>query len=91
MKRKKSIPIWLDDRIWTEILEPMLIGEPDQAERLARMWSYLLSEIEEGPDGVFRARQCLENGLRVTFAFSKSYKTCRARYEQRAANTSHRL
>src|SRR5215813_595331 len=82
MKRKKPIPTWLDDRLWTELLEPMLIGEPSHADRLARMWSYLLSEMEEGQDGVFRVRQCLENALRATFPFTKSYSACRARYER---------
>src|SRR5215475_2659176 len=74
----------LDDRVWTELLEPMLIGEPAQADRLARMWSYLLSEMEDGPDGVFRARQSIENALRVTFPFTKSYSIWRARYERAA-------
>ena len=81
MKRKESVLIWLDDRVWAKLLEPMLIGEPEQADDLARMWGYLLSELEDGPEGVHRARQCLENALRVTFHFSESNKRCRARYE----------
>ena len=82
MPHKKFVPTWLDDEVWLELLEPMMMDDPTRADRAARLWSYLLSEIDSGPEGVVRARQCLENALRVTFPFSQTCRKCRSEYER---------
>lgn len=67
---------WLDDQVWLELLEPILLKDPALAERAAKLWHHLLAEIESGPEGVTRAAQSLENALRLTFPFTKTYKAC---------------
>lgn len=67
---------WLDDQVWLELLEPILLKDPGLAERAAKLWHHLLAEIESGPEGVTRAAQSLKNALRLTFPFTKTYKAC---------------
>lgn len=76
MPGERTEPKWLDDRVWLDLLEPMLLEDSALAERAAKLWHYLLAEIESGPEGVTRAAECLENALRLTFPFTKTYKAC---------------
>lgn len=77
MQDDKTEPKWLDeDKVWLDLLEPMLLEDPALADRAARLWHYLLAEIERGPEGVTRAAQCIENALRLTFPFTKTYRAC---------------
>ena len=66
----------LDDRVWLELLEPLFLEDPNQADRAAKVWHRLLAEIESGPEGVTRAAWCLEDALRLTFPFTKMYRAC---------------
>ena len=72
---------WLDDEVWLELLEPMLMEDAALALRAAKLWHYLLSEIESGPLGITHARQCLENAIRLTFSFTEAHKACRTLFE----------
>ena len=71
----KPAPL-LDDKVWLELLEPLLLKDPSQADRAAKVWHRLLAEIESGPEGVTRAAWCLEDALRLTFPFTKMYRAC---------------
>lgn len=76
MPGERTEPKWLDDQVWLDLLEPMLLEDSALADRAAKLWHYLLAEIESGPQGVTRAAQCIENALRLTFPFTKTYKAC---------------
>ena len=76
MPDKKTEPKWLDDQVWLDLLEPMLREDSARADRVARLWHHLLAEIESGPERVTRAAQSVENALRLTFPFTKTYKAC---------------
>lgn len=71
----KTAPL-LDDRAWLDLLEPLFSEDPDQANRAAKVWHRLLSEIEGGEEGATRAAWCLEDALRLTFTFTRMYKAC---------------
>ena len=43
---------WIDDRVWLDLLEPMLSEDSALADRAAKLWHRLLAEIESGPEGV---------------------------------------
>ena len=70
-----------DDSIWLELFEAAFLDDDSVAEQAAKLWYYLLSQIESGPKGITAARQCLENGIRLTFPFTTTYKTCRSLFE----------
>jgi hypothetical protein len=76
MPDKRTEPKWLEDQVWLDLLEPMLLEDSALAERAARLWHHLLAEIESGPEGVTRAAHSLESALRLTFPFTKTYKAC---------------
>ena len=67
---------WLDDKVWLDLLEPLFLEDASQADRAAKLWHRLLAEIESGPEGATRAAICIENALRLTFPFTRVYKTC---------------
>ena len=70
-----------DDAIWLELFEAAFLEDPRLAETAARLWQSLVSEIEAGPQGVTRARQCLEQAIRLTFPFTETFKVCRDLFE----------
>lgn len=76
MPGERTEPKWLDDRVWLDLLEPLLLEDSAVADRAARLWHHLLAEIESGPEGVTRAAQCIENALRLTFPYTKTYRAC---------------
>ena len=70
------------DEIWLEIFEAAFLDDPDVAVKAARLFHYLLMQIESGPQGITNARQCLENGIRLVFPFTANYKACRDKFEE---------
>jgi len=46
---------WLGDKVWLDLLEPMLFEDSALADRAAQLWHHQLQEIESGPEGVTRA------------------------------------
>jgi hypothetical protein len=73
---------WLGDQVWLDLLEPMLLENPALADRAAKLWHYLLVEIESGPEGVTNAAVCLENALRLTFPFTTTYQACTTLFQE---------
>jgi hypothetical protein len=73
---------WLGDKVWLDLLEPMLFEDSALADRAAKLWHYLLLEIESGPDGVTNAAVCLENALRLTFPFTTIYQACMILFQE---------
>ena len=73
---------WLSDQVWLDLLEPMLSDDSALADRAAKLWHYLMVEIESGPEGITNAAVCLENALRLTFPFTTTYQTCMALFQE---------
>ena len=73
---------WLGDKVWLDLLEPMLLEDSALADRAAKLWHYLLVEIESGPEGVTNAAVCLENALRLTFPFTTTYQACMILFQE---------
>lgn len=73
---------WLGDQVWLDLLEPMLFEDSALADRAAKLWHYMLVEIESGPDGVTNAAVCLENALRLTFPFTTTYQACMILFQE---------
>ena|SRR6266404_2799988 len=73
---------WLGDKVWLDLLEPMLFEDSALADQAAKLWHYLLLEIESGPEGVTRAAVCLENALRLTFPFTTTYQACMILFQE---------
>ena len=73
---------WLGDKVWLDLLEPMLFEDSALADQAAKLWHYLLVEIESGPEGVTRAAVCLENALRLTFPFTTTYQACMILFQE---------
>ena len=70
-----------DDMIWLELFEAAFMDDGKLAERAARLWQYLVSQIESGPEGITNARQSLETAIRLIFPFTEIYKSCRDQFE----------
>jgi hypothetical protein len=70
-----------DESLWLELFEGAFSDDAALAEKAARLWQYLLTQIESGPEGVTHARDCLERAIRLTFPFTEMYKECRDRFE----------
>lgn len=73
---------WLGDKVWLDLLEPILFEDSALADRAAKLWHYLLLEIESGQEGVTRAAVCLENALRLTFPFTTTYQACMILFQE---------
>ena len=70
-----------DDALWLELFEQAFSDNAALAEKAARLWQYLLTQIESGPAGATEARHCLERAIRLTFPFTEMYRDCRDRFE----------
>ena len=76
---------WPNDEAWLKLLEPMLLEDASLADLAGRLWCYLIEEIKRGPEGATRARQSLEDALRLTFQFTEAHKACRTLFEMSVA------
>ena len=76
MQTKTKPEDWLSEERWLDLLAPALDKDPDRADRVAKLFHYLLVEIESGPKGSTRAIQSLESAFRLTFSFTKTYRAC---------------
>src|SRR6185295_20026480 len=63
----------------------MLLEDASLADMAGRLWYYLIEEIKSGPEGATRARQSLEDALRLTFQFTEAHKACRSLFEMSVA------
>lgn len=86
MSDEKTEWKWLGDQVWLDLLEPMLFEDSALADRAAKLWHYLLVEIESGPEGVTNAAMCLENALRLTSPFTTTYQACMILFQDSLGN-----
>jgi hypothetical protein len=78
---KAETPNPFSGQMWLELFEEAFLNDPELAEKAAKLWRNLLTQIESGPEGITRARQALENAIRLTFPYTEAYKTCRDLFE----------
>ena len=70
-----------DDAAWRDIFEPIFLEDAQLAEKMARLWQLLISEIERGEEGATHARHCLERAVRLAFPYTKAFRVCRDQFE----------
>ena len=80
-----QLSAWPNDDAWLRLLEPMLLEDTSLADSAGRLWHHLIEEIKSGPEGATRARQSLEDALRLTFQFTAAHKACRTLFEMSLA------
>jgi hypothetical protein len=61
----------LEDLPWLELFAAAFTEDSALAEQAARLWHYLVTEIERGPEGATNARHHLERAIRLTFPFTR--------------------
>lgn len=71
----------LEDEVWLDLFTPTFQEDPSKAERAAKLFHHLLAQIESGPEGATQVAWSLENALRLTFPFTKTYRACRILFE----------
>lgn len=68
----------LGDRVWADLFDPLFARDGDLAERAAKLFMYLLLELEnEGPKGATNAAICIENALDRIFPYTPVGRTCK--------------
>ena len=88
LKSEEPKPISpVPDNIWLELFEAAFQEDGALAERAARLWHYLLCQIESGPEGITCARQSLENAIRIAFPFTETFRSCRNLFEASLSET----
>ena len=70
-----------DDDAWRDLFENAFFEDSALADKAAKLWHYLLSEIQDGEGGVNRARDWLEHSIRLTFPYTETFRACRERFE----------
>ena len=78
----------MNDNDFLELFDATFLEDPALAERAAKLWHYLLTEIERGPEGITQARNWLEQAIRHTFPFTRTYFLCRELFEDSLAEGS---
>src|SRR3984885_1384282 len=72
--------LWPDEDEWLDTFREYLCGHPDLAEHVARVWFALIEHLGEGPEGVRNARFILNQALRLTYPFTRSYRLAYRHY-----------
>ena len=68
----------LGDRVWADLFDPLCTKDGDLAERAAKLFMYLLMELEnEGAKGATNAAICIENALDRIFPYTPVGQTCK--------------
>lgn len=75
-KVKSKTDSWRDERVWSELFQPLFAEDGDLADRAAKFFDYLLLEIDNGPKGVTHVGICLENALRLIFPYTGFGRSC---------------
>lgn len=77
MKRKTPKPdSSFDETVWLGLFEPLFAEDGSLADRAAKLFDGLLTELENGPKGVTRAAICIEDALRLIFPFTSLGRAC---------------
>ena len=72
--------LWPDEDEWLDFFREHLCGHPELAEHVARIWFALLEHHGQGPEGVRNARFILNQALRLTYPFTRSYRLAYRHY-----------
>ena len=70
-----------EDTVWLELFEAAFLEDSGLAERAARFWQYLLTQVESGPEGITNARHYLERAIRLSFPYTRLYRSCLDSFE----------
>ena len=70
-----------DDDAWRDLFENAFFEDITLADKAAKLWYYLLSEIQSGEEGIIRTRDWLEHAIRLTFLYTSAFREARDRFE----------
>ena len=71
----------LDDRMWLELFENCYMEDAELAEKAAKLWHRLLSQIESGSEGTREVRDFLQRSIRFAFEHTARFRECRDEFE----------
>jgi hypothetical protein len=72
--------LWPDEDEWLDTFREYLCGHPELAKQVARIWFALIEHLGQGPEGVRDARFILNQALRLTYPFTRSYRLAYRHY-----------
>jgi hypothetical protein len=72
--------LWPDEDEWLDTFREYLCGHPELAEHVARIWFALIEHLGQGAEGVRNARFILNQALRLTYPFTRSYRLAYRHY-----------
>jgi hypothetical protein len=73
-KQQEDAHWYDDDELWLRLLRAL---DDSQAEHVARLFHRLAKELEQGADGAYRVRCCLENAQRLAFPYTRFAHECK--------------
>lgn len=65
-----------DETVWLGLFAPLFAEDGSLADRAAKLFDGLLTELENGPRGVTRAAICIEDAHRLIFPFTSLGRAC---------------
>ena len=80
MSNESRKRLWPDEDEWLDFFREYLCGRPELAEHVARIWFALFEHHNEGPEGVRNARFIINQALRLTYPFTRSYRLAYRHY-----------
>ena len=72
--------LWPDEDEWLDFFREHLCGHPELAEHVARIWFALIEHHDQGQEGVRNARFILNQAMRLTYPFTRSYRLAYRHY-----------
>jgi hypothetical protein len=72
--------LWPDEEEWLDFFREHLCGHPELAEQVARIWFALIEHLGQGAEWVRNARFILNQALRLTYPFTRSYRLAYRHY-----------
>ena len=81
MEKNSTRLLWPDEDEWLDFYRENLCGHPELAEHVAHIWSALLEHLAHGPEGMREARLILNQGLRLIYPFTSSYRLAYRHYK----------
>jgi len=72
--------LWPDEDEWLDTFREYLCGHPELGEHVARIWFALIEHLGQGQEGVRNARFILNQAMRLTYPFTRSYRLAYRHY-----------
>ena len=72
-----------DDETWM-IFEPLFLEDATAAEKTARLWQAMITELDNGE--VTHVRNCLETAIRLYYPYTESFRESRDTFEASIAH-----